>query len=87
MTVPDLIRVICETPDQESLNGAAKITKLLVSFGPNSSFNFLAEVAASIHLIADRFTAHPDNDASDLLVDVIHYVLTDHDAVASFLKR
>jgi hypothetical protein len=72
------------------LEQAAKITKILVSLGPaldTSITNFRQQFAESTHKIAHRFKAHPDNDASDILVDILYHLLTDDQAIRSFLRH
>jgi hypothetical protein len=72
------------------LEQAAKITKILVSLGPSldtSITNFRQQFAESTHKIARRFQAYPDNDASDILVDILYHLLTDDQAIRSFLRH
>ena len=48
--------------------------------------SFRSQVARGINKVAERFNAEPDNDASDLLVDIMYYVLTDDTAIRQLLR-
>jgi hypothetical protein len=67
------------------LESAARITKALVTGPEKEVGNFRQKVAESVHLLARRFCDDPDNDACDLLVDVISQIFTDALSIRHFL--
>jgi hypothetical protein len=91
MTTDNILTIISTCTDQAVLDDASKLTKILVSLqsqqAAEPSLDYRVAVGREIHLVASRFHREPDNDASDLLVDVLYHVLTDEAAVRMFLAH